>query len=156
MKVGGAIGRRAIERGIVTREQLLPGSPVTDVVTLPEPTDIQVATAWPQVQAYRAAAITAGKAAYAAEVQHRYLDDTRRRIPDDTPTHRKIRQEAYLRYRAAADEHDKALNAMAAAETAAQEVAPAATRRAQLTQDAYSARLHGERQADLQRRGLDE
>lgn len=43
-------------------------------------------------------------------------------------------------------------NAMAAAEAAAHRAAPAATERARLSMDAYSARLHAERAADLARR----
>ena len=123
---------------------------MTDVtVALPEPGDIQVATGWPQVDAYRAALIHAERLAYKADVLA-----TRRRVPATTAKRQEIRDRAYRKYRAAADEHERAVNAAASAEQAAYEVAPAATKRVWLSLETYSARLHTELQTHRERCGL--
>ncbi|NEA22667.1 hypothetical protein [Actinomadura bangladeshensis] len=122
------------------------------MVTLPEPTDVQVATAHPEVAAYWAAAIAAGKAGYRAETMRRQMEECFRRVPDTKPNYREIREGARRRAADAATAHEKAVNAMAAAETAAHQVAPAATVRARLSMDAYSARLHQELTAHRRRR----
>lgn len=85
---------------------------MTDVtVALPEPGDIQVATGWPQVDAYRAALIHAERLAYKADVLARSLEATRRRVPATTAKRQEIRDRAYRKYKAAADEHEQAVNA---------------------------------------------
>ena len=123
------------------------------MTALPHPDDVQVATAHPEVAAYRAAAFAAGKSAYLAATMRRQMEECFRRVPDTEPRYREIREGARRRAADAAAEHEKAVNAMAAAETAAHEVAPAATVRARLSMDAYAARLYREREADRQRRG---
>lgn len=128
---------------------------MTDVtVALPEPGDIQVATGWPQVDAYRAALIHAERLAYKADVLARSLEATRRRVPATTAKRQEIRDRAYRKYRAAADEHERAVNAAASAEQAAYEVAPAAAKRVWLSLETYSARLNAELQTHRERCGL--
>lgn len=128
---------------------------MTDVtVALPEPGDIQVATGWPQVDAYRAALIHAERLAYKADVLARSLEATRRRVPATTAKRREIRDKAYRKYRAAADASEQATNAAAAAADAAFAVAPAAAERVWLSLETYSARLHVELHTHRERRGL--
>lgn len=123
------------------------------MIALPDPTDIQVATAWPEVNAYRTAVIRAGRLEHKLRMERDQLEDCRRRVPDTTPENRRVRDRAYRRFRDAEFDHEQAVNAMSAASATAYTVAPAAAERVWLSVEAYSARLFREREADLERRG---
>lgn len=127
---------------------------MTDVtVALPEPGDIQVATGWPQVDAYRAAVIRAGRMEHRLRIARDQLDECRRCVPDTTPANQQLRDRVLREYQAAERSHEQAVNAMAAASDVAFKVAPAAAQRVWLSVEAYSARLFREREADRVRRG---
>lgn len=123
------------------------------MITLPHPDDIQVATAWPEVDAYRAAVIRAGRMEHRSRMALDQLEECRRRVPDTTPANQRLRDRALRRFQEAETDHENAVTAMAAASDAAFAAAPAAAERVWLSVEAYSARLYHERQADMERRG---
>lgn len=113
------------------------------MITLPDPEDVQVATAWPAVDAFRRAQIRALDLRRPARTLLRYAKDAAARWPQ--PEHEDIREGAYKRYREAVDEAAAAEEEALTLEEVGNRVSVEATVRAKLSVVAYSTRLAAER-----------